>query len=211
MPISPSADAKVDAVLRMTRDSNRVFTLANVYKLLFLNIFSLLLGGGCASLPAPAPEDDFLLRGKLSVEEAGERHTANLLWRQQGENFEVDLWGPMGQGRIQLVRRGSAVAILDGAGVVVTEGPSEQVMREQLGWSLPLAVLPAWLQGAPLAGIPAQDLEYDAQGLLAAFTQLEWRVVYEQHREAAGQWLPRRLSATGPATRIRLVIAEWQF
>ena len=85
--------------------------------------------GGCASLSAPTPEDGFLLRGKLAVEEAGERHTANLLWRQQGENFEVDFWGPLGQGRIQLVRRGKSVAILDGAGVVLTEGPSEQVMR----------------------------------------------------------------------------------
>jgi len=182
-----------------------------VYKLLFLNIFSLLLLVGCASLSAPAPEDGFLLRGKPAVEEAAERHTANLLWRQQGENFEVDLWGPLGQGRIQLVRRGNSVAILDGAGIVLTEGPSEQVMREQLGWSLPLAVLPAWLQGSPLEGVPARGLEYDAHGLLAGFTQLGWRVVYEQHREVAGRWLPRRLSATGPGTRIRLVIAEWQF
>ena len=146
----------------------------------------------------PPPQDGFLLRGKLAVEEAGQRHTANLLWRQQGEDFQVDLWGPLGQGRIQLVRRGAAVAILDGDGAVMTEGPVDQVMRDQLGWSLPLAVLPAWLQGHPLAGVPVEDTEHDAAGLLSAFSQLEWRVVYEQTTEVAGRILPRRLNAAGP-------------
>ena len=199
-------------MLKVTRDSSRVSTLANVYKLLFLNIFSVLLWSGCASVALPPPQDGFLLRGKLSVEEAGERHTANLLWRQQGEDFQVDLWGPLGQGRIQLVRRGDAVAILDGKGAVITEGPGDRVMREQLGWSLPLAVLPAWLQGRPLAGVSVEAQEHDATtGRLLAFTQLDWRVVYEQTTEVAGEILPRRLSAAGPTTRVRLVIAQWQF
>jgi outer membrane biogenesis lipoprotein LolB len=115
---------------------------------------------------------------------------------------------------VQLRGSGDQIALLDGAGQVVIEGSQEEVMRAQLGWSMPLAVFPAWLRGEPKSGLPAADLQRDAAGLVRSFRQLDWLISYEQYRavETASEMrtLPRKLSATNGATRVRIVISEWR-
>lgn len=187
----------------------------NVYKPLFLNAFCCLLLAGCVSLPPqPAPLNGFILKGKLAVEDAGERHSASFQWRQDGEEYGIDVWGPLGQGRIHLQGNRNRLMLIDGNGDVVRQGRPETVMQAALGWSMPLQVLPAWVLGQPDAGLPARALVYGEQGHLESFTQAGWSVQFAQYREVQpapdARWLPRRIDARNPATKIRLVIAEWQ-
>lgn len=186
-----------------------------LYKLLFLNVFFCFLCVGCVSRPFdPVQVGDFELRGKLAVKDAGDNFTARFLWRQEGDQFRIDLWGPLGQGRVQLVGSHAHIALLDGKGRIVTQGPQASVMRAQLGWSMPLDVLPAWVQGTPKAGIPSDDLELAEGGLVRSFRQLDWLVTYgpfqrvESVREVRS--LPRRITVENAATRVRLVISEWR-
>ncbi len=178
-----------------------------------------LLGlAGCAGLPGPpeAPET-FVLAGKVGVREAGESFSANLLWHQMGEGFEIDLWGPLGQGRVKLVKKDGEISLASDKGVLA-QGDPERVMQTHLGWSLPLEVLPAWVQGGPLSTIPATDLAEDENGRVQGFQQLGWAVVLERYQsvplgagpEAGQRELPRRVTATREDARVRLVISEWR-
>ncbi len=185
------------------------------YKLLFLNVFFAVLCIGCAARqPIVLQPGGFEVKGKLAVRDAQENFSARFHWRQTGDRFQIDLWGPLGQGRVQLIGTADQIALLDGAGQVVIEGSQEEVMRAQLGWSMPLAVFPAWLRGEPKSGVPATDLQRDAAGLVRSFRQLDWLISYEQYRavETASEMrtLPRKLSATNGATRVRIVISEWR-
>jgi outer membrane lipoprotein LolB len=185
-------------------------------KLLFFHIFLLLTGlSGCQSLPAPAPgPGSFSLKGKVAVSEGGERFSANLLWQQDAEDFRIDLWGPLGQGRVRLVKQGQEVRLESTAGEVLAEGESERVMREQLGWSLPVAVLPAWVQGRPLAGVAAEDVRYDEAGRITAFRQLGWAVALEGYQTLSGELgarsLPSRVKALSDTASVRLVVSAWE-
>ena len=85
--------------------------------------------------------EDFQLRGKLGVVEGRESFSARFLWRQRGPGFTIDLWGPLGQGRVRLSGDAQRIAVLDGNGVVLSEGDHAEVMHAHLGWALPLAVL----------------------------------------------------------------------
>ena len=187
----------------------------NAHKLLFLNVIFVVTGAGCASL-APFPEQpaDFQLRGKLGVVEGSESFSARFLWRQQGPGFTIDLWGPLGQGRVRLTGDERRLAVVDGKGAILTEGNHADVMHAHLGWSLPLAVLPDWVLGAPGASRASRHPQYDAAGHLVAFEQLDWAVAYGNHREVAGangaRWLPRTITARKGDYRVRLVISEWQ-
>ena len=183
-----------------------------MYKLLFLNVFLLLLCAGCVSRP-PLPEtpETFVLRGKVAVTEQGEHFSANLLWHQRGEGFEMDLWGPLGQGRMKIVKEAGQVRLETGEGVLLS-GEPDRVMREQLGWSLPLDVLPSWVQGVPLPGTAAESLVRDASGRLASFVQLGWSVTLERYQAVGtdARELPTRITASRTDARVRLVVSEWR-
>ncbi len=186
--------------------------MTNFYNSLFLNVFLILLVAGCATRPVPpqSPET-FALRGKVAVREGEVRFGANLLWHQRGQDFEMDLWGPLGQGRVNLVKEGERIRLRTGDGQV-TEGPADTLMRARLGWSLPLDTLPAWVRGEPLAGVPAEALARDAQGRITGFRQLGWDVALGGYRRVAQgvRDLPTRITATREAARIRLVVSGWR-
>ena len=185
-------------------------------KLLFIKGFYLFLSVGCASVPeVPAAPERFALQGKVAVREGDEHYTANLLWHQRLNGFEIDLWGPLGQGRMQLVKKGAEVQIRDGQGQVVSAGDPERIMRQRLGWSLPLEVLPAWVQGRPVPELDAEALTEDDAGRLQSFRQLNWHVRLERYRTVAGATgsrdLPTRVTAENEQTRLRLVVSRWEF
>ncbi len=186
---------------------------------LLLLAFSLTLGSGCATLPEQAPvAGGFHLLGKLGIVQGGDSVSARFLWRQSPRRFSIDLWGPLGQGRVNLVGSERRIELRRGDGSVISRGPPEAVMVEHLGWSLPLSVLPEWVRGRPAPGLPVNDPQYDAAGRLAAFEQLDWRVELERYQavdggaaEAVeGAELPHRVTASRGAYRIRLVISEWR-
>ena len=195
----------------------RVFPASTRSRLL-PTAFCCLLIAGCAGLPGlPEAPETFVLTGKVGVREADQSFSANLLWHQRGEGFEIDLWGPLGQGRVKLVKKDGEISLESDKGVLA-RGEPETVMRTHLGWSLPLEVLPAWVQGGPFADIPATGLRQDEAGRVLAFEQLGWGVVLEGYQsvpidagpDASERDLPRRVTATREDARVRLVISEWR-
>jgi outer membrane lipoprotein LolB len=189
--------------------------MVNVYKPLFLNTFFFLILAGCTSVEKrPVSPGGFELKGKLAVEEAGERHSGNFLWYQQGDAYGIDVWGPFGQGRIHLTGDARTLSLIDGKGAVVQQGPSEQVMMASLGWSMPLEVLSVWVLGAPDPELPVVRQVYGEDGRLASFEQAGWAIEFAQYRQveqaSGSRWLPRKVDVRRAGTRIRLIIAEWQ-
>ena len=179
------------------------------------NVLLVLLSAGCAGVAVvpPAPEG-FVLRGKLAVVEGEQSVSARFLWRQTGAAFTIDLWGPFGQGQLRLESDGRELILRNAAGAVLTRGAPEEVMRAELGWSLPLAVLPEWVQGRPHSGDPVADQVKDADGRLESFRQLDWTVALGRYRptekSSAGREMPYQVSATRGGHRVRLAISEWQ-
>lgn len=185
------------------------------HKRWIFNALLLALCAGCATVTAPPAPGGFVVRGKLAVVEDEQSVTARFLWRQTGEQFAIDLWGPFGQGQLRLEGNGRELALLDASGQVLTRGSHEEVMRAQLGWTLPLAVLPDWVQGRPHPGLASTDRATDAEGRLTSFRQLDWTVAIGRWRPAekssAGREMPHQVNARRGVYRVRLAISEWQF
>lgn len=180
-------------------------------KHLVFNAFLLLAVSACASLRGPEPEaGGFVLRGKLGIVQDAESFSARFLWQQQGPDFTIDLWGPLGQGRVQLAGSERRLELRDSDGSVISAGAPDTVMRQQLGWSLPLTVLPQWVQGQPARGKPVSAAERDAQGRFTAFRQLGWQVTVERYSEVAGGVRPHRVTASREGSRVRLAISDWR-
>lgn len=193
--------------------------MSSAAKRLACNVFLLFLLSGCAALRGSGPvQGGFELRGKMGVVQGSESFSARFLWRQQGSAFRIDLWGPLGQGRVLLTGRDDYLELRDGDGTVLSAGSPDTVMRRQLGWSLPLAVLPEWVRGRPAPRPPATDLTWDEDGRLSGFRQLGWQVElarYAQEHPGASAgpeplFLPRRVTASRDAYRVRLAVSQWR-
>lgn len=203
-------------------------TARALMSLSLLGLVGLLLAG-CATtrpaLPSGAPSiDDFELAGKLAVVDGANSVSARFRWRQTDDRFAIELWGPLGQGRLRLEGDGRTLRVLDAEGGVLTEGPHETVMQRELGWTLPLAVLPDWVRGQPHAGMAATARKTDDRGRLVGFRQLDWSVELARWspapaihatatQAAAGQQglpeRPARISATRGQYRVRVAVSDW--
>ncbi len=179
------------------------------HNLLFLNMFLLLAAAAGCMTVGPAPDgSDFWVKGKVGVSDGTESYSARFTWRQNGARYEIGLWGPLGQGRTNLKGDAKYLEILDGKGDLILAGHPETVMNEHLHWSLPLDVLPFWMQGRPSPGADVEDRIRDEAGRVTGFKQLGWEVSYDRYRDYGDDSLPSRITARKPGYRVRLVVSD---
>ena len=182
------------------------------HNLLFLNMFLLLAAtaAGCASINRPPAGGDFWVTGKVGVRDGSESYSARFTWQQDGPRYEIGLWGPLGQGRTHLQGDAEHLEIVGGDGELVRSGHPETVMYEHLNWSLPLDVLPFWMQGQPSPTARVEDPTSDTGGRLTSFRQLGWEITYERYKAYGEASLPSRITAQKADYRLRLVVSDRQ-
>ena len=170
----------------------------------FLNVFFVLLLTGCQTHSRlPQVDHDFAIEGKLAVRSIQGQHAARFRWQQDGGNYRIELWGPLGQGRTILEGDGRRLRILDGGGTALESGNVRRVMEKRLGWYLPLEALPEWVLGGPIAGIPVDQPQIDAVGRMTGFRQLGWTLTYGYPGQSSA---PRKISAVKDDYRIILIV-----
>src|SRR5581483_3907940 len=125
----------------------------------------------CATLPepsAPPAEGGFELHGRVAVRYGADGASGNIAWRHSGDADDLLITSFLGQGVARIHRTGGEVQL-------VAEGkehraPDAETLTERvLGWRLPLAGLPDWVQGRPAPGGAAQVRREG--GRLVAFVQ----------------------------------------
>ncbi len=142
-----------------------------------------MLLAACATLPPPpAAQRDYEGRFALAVTGAQQQKAwtgrFSLLVGKQA--LTLDLVSPLGAtlARIETERGGAQVLVPEGGTVRIARGPDAQSLsRRVLGWSLPVAGLPDWVQGRPSPGRPFRTLAAD--GFTRRFEQDGWVVTVD--------------------------------
>ncbi len=186
---------------------------------------ALLLLGGCASRgaapDAPRAVDDWQaqkvrleamqsweLTGKAGLRTPEDSTSANLDWNQTPYHFRLLLSGPFGSGRSVLEGREGRVSLTTGEGRFEAESP-EALMRQRLGWSLPVAALGDWVRGLPADDSPHR-MRRDARGFPARLEQDGWTIDYQDWMRVEDLWLPRRMTMRYGDLNVTLVVTRWQ-
>lgn len=153
--------------------------------------------------------DDWSFNGRIAVRDLqNEGWNASLHWQQQGDHYDIQLSGALGQGAARIHGNGGS-AVMEAAGEAPRVAPNpEALMQEQLGWHVPVRGLKYWLTGRP--GPDAFDVQVvDGLGRLSRLEQDGWEVVYNRYEPVDGVALPRKLELSNPHLRVRLVIDQW--
>ncbi len=181
---------------------------------------------GCASRPPTVPleslDDQWSMReealqrlprwefsGRVSIAVEDQGWHATLDWKQQDNSYEIDLSGPLGQGRLVIAGSPGGVRARSADGQVVVAKDAESLIAQRLGWTLPVAGLRYWVRGIPDPEWPVQSMTVDSLGRLATLRQDGWRIQYPAYVEGPGLDLPRKLRLERDRIDVRLVIDQW--
>ena len=188
-----------------------------VNKCLFCIVFLCLWG--CAQTPiAPMPGADFSISGRLAVLQGRKGQNLRFVWRQLPDRYDIEVWGALGQGRTRLVGNNANMRILRGDELLAAGDP-QRIMLENLGWTLPLAVVPAWLGGSP--ALPATQMNEETEAVNASgqadtapirrtFSEYGWQVSLSRLEPGltSGDWLPRKVVAKQHEAKLTVLIDQ---
>jgi outer membrane lipoprotein LolB len=116
---------------------------------------------------------------------------------------EIELAGPLGQGRTQILLTQQYVVIDYGDKRLQYAGNVDDVISSQLGVSVPVSALKYWV-----LGLVNPEKEYEV--IENGFFQLAWKVKYQIMQLVGEDELPKKIRVTGNNTKLKLIIDNWQ-
>ena len=161
--------------------------------------------GACAALPEPGapPPGGFELSGRAAISSAKDSGSVRIFWRHSSEADDMLITSPIGQGIARITREGERFRLVTADKTEYRAADAEDLTDQALGWRLPLASLPDWVQGRASLDRPALVTGRAGEGL--EIRQDGWRVAYEEFREGR----PFRLRLMREGLEIRLVVDRW--
>lgn len=149
------------------------------------------------------------LSGRIAVKIADEGWHAGLRWQQMGETYEMRIIGPLGRTLAQLSGRPGEAVLKTHTGEVFQASDPQTLLREQLGWTLPVQGLQHWVLGIPAPGGEVSALALDEQGTALHLSQSDWLLDYPDYAAFGARRMPERLRLQHDQIRIKLVVDEW--
>lgn len=147
--------------------------------------------------------------GRIAVSDGRDGGSGQIQWIQDGLHFQITLSAPV-TGRSWRLSGEPGFARLEGLEQGPYEGrDAEQLLREHLGWNVPMADLAAWARG--LRADPTGRIEFQPSGLPSLIEQHGWRIEYRQFDPVEGGLaMPQRVFASHDQHRIRLQVKAWE-
>ncbi len=146
--------------------------------------------------------------GSISVRDDQESHSSRIRWRQMEEHYQVNLWGTFNVGATEIRGEPGLVSIVQqGEEPLITETP-EQLIREELGYELPVSQLEYWLRGIPVPGRP-HDPVFGENNQLTELHQDGWRIHYLGYSNYGVETLPVRIRMEKAPLRLDLLRLSW--
>jgi len=195
------------------------------FRHLFACVYALLLLAGCATQP-PALTGDraaawlerrvqlsgldvWRLSGRIAVQMDRDAFSANLFWQQDSGGYIVRVAAPLGRGTYELRGTADGVRLQTSDNRMLFADDAGTLMRENLGWELPVSGLAWWIRGLPEPGVQPSAMGVDAAGRLNNLTQSGWDVIYRRYESNGDLELPGKMELRNTRLKVRLVINEW--
>jgi len=160
-------------------------------------------------LPVLQAIAEFELDGRVAASDGQQGFSAGLRWRQQNDTAVLDLTAPLGFGAAHIEQTAGSLTVTTSKGVTLQHAAASEELAATLGFEPPLSSLRYWVLGASDPSFPAQE-SIDAQQRLTHLEQDGWHVDCEDYALVGQQWLPRRLTVTRQALRLKLIVNTWR-
>lgn len=140
--------------------------------------------------------------GRLAVADEKDSVSLSIVWRHGLDQDDIELAGPLSQGRTKISVSPGQVTVDDGESRNVYYGEAEQVFAEQLGVDIPVASLRFWV-----LGVNEPEQSYIEQP--GGFNQAGWSVRYREMQNGSAEELPKKITAEKDKAKIKLIVDQW--
>ena len=150
------------------------------------------------------------LKGRLSLTSEKESGTVTFHWSQDHERYLMHFIAPLGQGTYAL-RGGEAdgVYLLTAKNTVLHADNAETLMKQSVGWHVPISGFRYWVRGLPEPGEDLTDQQFDDQGRVVEMQQADWHVRIKRYMNADGVDLPAKIFMHNDHFKLKLIIQTW--
>jgi len=191
----------------------------------WLVLFSGLWLAGCAAPPQAdrgAPPDrearqqqlealaSWRVRGRVAILNGAEAWHLNVSWRQQDDDYHIELWGPFGSGRVQLEGDAQGVRLIDSDQRTYYARDPESLLYDHTGVKMPVSGLRYWILGLTDPHQNQQQPRRDARDRLVSVQQGSWHVDFRRYTRLGQVVLPDRLWVDKDDLQVKLVVDDWQ-
>lgn len=155
-----------------------------------------------------APLTHWSLSARIGVSNGGEGGSGDLLWEQDGDAYRFTVHAPV-TGKTWTLSGDTRHAVLQGVDPQADiDTDAQRLLRERLGWDVPLVDLRAWIRGLRAADKPAR-VQYNEADLPAVIEQDGWKVEYRDWYTDRRPAMPRKVFASRGNARVRVSIQSW--
>jgi len=168
-----------------------------------------LMLAGCASVQeqsktkVPSSIRSWSMDGRIGVQSSEGAWQANLYWEHDPAQDRLRISGPLNQGLVSIVVQKDLIYVNEGEGVTTLSRDPDAMLRQRLGFAIPLTSLRYWVLGV-------SDPEKASVSLSdARFRQLGWEVVVDELAPVSGWSLPQKLRVQGAGVRLKILADTW--
>ena len=151
------------------------------------------------------------LNGALLIKTKEQGQAIHLVWQQQWPRYryQINLFGPLGLGHILLTSNVEGVDIYENNKHYHSQN-IEDLMRQSLGWHLPISNLYFWIRGVPAPHLK-NNITFDVYHHIVYLQQQGWHIAYQQYTTADGIDLPCIIILRRNKLNIKFIINQWKF
>lgn len=190
--------------------------LGGVEVALFRTFLCLLMLAGCATDQKqldnlgsqPQQQPVWAMEGRLGVHAGKNAWQANLNWEHDHEQDRLRISGPLSQGLISIIVQKDLIYVNEGDGKTELSRNPAELLRQRLGFYVPLESLRFWIMGAANPNLSNKDLGGDSTRI-GGFDQEGWIVEVIQQERENGWSLPAKLKISRGEIQLKIVVDRW--
>lgn len=153
------------------------------------------------------PDTPFIANGRFALRYETGNAAGRFTWLHDGGGDSILLSDPLGRGIAEIVRDADGARLTTADQRLYSAADADSLVRDTLGYPLPVAGLTHWLTGHAMHPEQAKISQIDTLGRPQRLIEAGWLIDY-RYEDAV---LPRQVTAHwGDLIEIRLLIEDWQ-
>lgn len=153
----------------------------------------------------------FEARGKVSFTQGKKGGNAAFEWNQSQAHYSILLMGALGIAAVRINHDGHEVTLTSSRGEKYAAKTAEQLIKQSLGWQIPVTPLVYWLRGIPAPGKAPSLGMLDSHDRLVVLEQQGWKISYQSYINVSGIELPQKILLEHGNIRLRFIFKKWVF
>lgn len=152
---------------------------------------------------------DWAVEGRLAISDGKDGGSGTLSWAHTELETRMSFHGAMGKGAWRLQADATGARLELGNGSVHSASTIAELVREQVGWKVPVEALSWWVKGLAQPG-DWDTRVLDAEGRVTALRQSGWDVDFGNYAEPEVHWLPSKLTARQGKYLVKVAVRKWK-